>query len=327
MLLPEWAPQSGVMLTWPPPDSDWQPWMPAVEATFAAIVRQIMQYEAVLLIAQDENHQRHIGDLLQPLPNPERLHFQLIPANDSWARDHGPVVVQRQHQLYALDFIFNGWGNKFDAELDNQINAHLARNGIFKSVHWQQEDLILEGGGIETDGAGTLLVTQCVLQHNPQRSQAAITQQLQHALGVSRVVWLTGQLPGDDTDGHIDTLARFCDTQTIVYVEHPQLSQLREQLHALRTLDNQPYRLLPLPSPQPIFNAEQQPLPATYANFLIINQAVLVPVYNDPADATALAQLAQAFPQRRIIPIDCTALIQQYGSLHCVTMQLPAGIL
>lgn len=330
-LLPEWAPQSGILLTWPPPESDFSPWMAAVEANFARITHAILaQGEAVLIICQSPIHRQQILNTLAPLDNPAQLHFEIIPANDCWARDHGPITLRdtATQQLQLLDFIFDGWGGQFDATLDNQINAHLAQHSrFFQRLSWVKEDLVLEGGGIETDGQGTLLTTQCVLAHNPTRSPAEITQHLQRALGVNRVIWLNGQLPGDDTGGHIDTLARFCDPHTILYVEHPALGLLKEQLTALRTLAGEPYRLLPLPAPQPRWNAQQQPLPATYANFLILNQAVLVPTYQDPADAQALTQIAQGFPTRQIIPIDCTALIEQYGSLHCVTMQLPQGII
>ncbi|MBK5941936.1 agmatine deiminase family protein [Halochromatium roseum] len=202
--------------------------------------------------------------------------------------------------------------------------------------HLEPSPLVLEGGAIETDGAGSLLAVRRTIvdpARNPGWSQEAIEAELRERLGVERFLWLEhGQLSGDDTDGHIDTLARYCDPRTICYAasadpsdsDHPALEQLAAELRALRQRNGEPYRLVALPQPAPIYDEDGQRLPAGYANFLIINRAVLVPVYDDPADAIACERLAGCFPGRRIEPVDCRPLIRQGGSLHCITMQLPA---
>ncbi|MDR1610043.1 MAG: agmatine deiminase family protein, partial [Candidatus Symbiothrix sp.] len=198
--------------------------------------------------------------------------------------------------------------------------------------------VVLEGGSIESDGEGTLLTTsRCLLSknRNEYKSKEEIAGYFQMIFGLKRILWLNkGYLAGDDTDSHIDTLARFCDSQTIAYVqctdesdEHfKELSQMERELQKFKTPDGKPYRLIPLPMAEPVYEDDER-LPATYANFLIINGAVLMPGYNSPLDEIARLQLQQAFPDREIISIDCLPLIKQHGSLHCVTMQLPEGFL
>jgi agmatine deiminase len=236
-----------------------------------------------------------------------------------------------------LDFQFNAWGGKYDYKLDNQITTRLQQQGIF-SVPRQSVEFVLEGGSIESDGAGTLLTTRCLLSssRNPGWSQQQIEQELQTELGVKRILWLHhGELAGDDTDAHIDTLARFTSVSQIAYVkcddetdEHfTPLLKMEQELLALRTADGQPYDLVPLPLPDPVYNKQGKRLPATYANFLIINNAVLLPVYDQRKDQLAIDALQNCFPNRDIIAINCLPLIHQFGSLHCVTMQFPAGIL
>jgi agmatine deiminase len=211
--------------------------------------------------------------------------------------------------------------------------------GAFNSISFETIGLILEGGSIESDGKGTILTTaECLLNpnRNPHLSRQEIEEELLSLLGAEEVLWLeNGYLAGDDTDSHIDTLARFAPDDTILYVacddpddEHfESLKAMREELETFRTRDDKPYRLLPLPWPQARHDENGQRLPATYANFLVINGAVLVPTYDDPSDATALKIIAKAFPGRKIIGIDCLPLIEQHGSLHCVTMQMPKGVL
>ncbi|MGH8430707.1 MAG: agmatine deiminase family protein, partial [Solimonas sp.] len=239
-----------------------------------------------------------------------------------------------------LDFVFNGWGGKFEAGLDNQITQRLAEQGLWDTLV-ESIDFVLEGGGIESDGAGTLLTTErCLLAptRNPQYDKAHIELHLKAWFGLKRVLWLQhGDLLGDDTDGHIDTVARFCDAQTIAYqacddVGDPHYNDLKAmevELLALRTLDGEPYRLVPLPLPPAIFDGEQpgqgRRLPAGYPNFLILNGAVLVPTYGVATDEEALRRLRPCFPGREVIGVDCRTLIHQYGSLHCVTMQIPSA--
>nr|WP_242476706.1 agmatine deiminase family protein [Halochromatium glycolicum] len=279
-----------------------------------------------------------------------RIQFALAPSNDTWARDHGPITVidGGTEDRVLVNFGFNGWGGKYPAALDDRITAAIHAAGGFAalttahpnaSAHPRLESspLVLEGGAVESDGAGTLLAVRRTIvdpARNPGWSAAAIEQELRERLGVARILWLEhGQLSGDDTDGHIDTLARFCDPETICYAasddpndpDHASLRLLADELRGLRRQNGAPYRLVPLPQPGPIFDAEGQRLPAGYANFLIINRAVLVPVYRDPADALACERLQQCFTGRRIEPVDCRALIRQGGSLHCITMQLPAA--
>jgi agmatine deiminase len=335
----EWVPQDGVMLTWPNDRGDWAPYLVQVEPVFVAIAREVALRERLIISCYDTEHRQRVRERLQDAGvNMLRVALYAIPANDTWARDHGPITIYTEGTVRLLDFVFNGWGDKYHAELDNEITPRLAAAGAF-SAETNVIDLVLEGGGIETDGAGTLMTTtSCLLAptRNPHLSQGELEDRLRGLLGVDRFLWLNnGHLEGDDTDGHIDTLARFCSVDTIAYqgCDDPQdahfvaLSAMAAELHGLRTRDGQSYRLVALPWPQPKHNMQGQRLPATYANFLIINDAVLVPTYNDPADSGALRALQACFPDRKIIPIDCSALILQYGSLHCVTMQLPRGTL
>ncbi|MGQ0700098.1 MAG: agmatine deiminase family protein [Panacagrimonas sp.] len=334
-LPPEWAPQSAVMMTWPRADGDFSRHFAAVENNFIGIVTAISRFEPV-----------HINYGLDPAPllsrlaaagaNADRVRIHRAESDDVWARDHGPITVVRGNKLVHLDFRFNGWGGKFAAERDDALTRRLAELGAW-SAPVESQDFVLEGGAIEVDGAGTLLTTErCLLAptRNPHLDRAGIEAFLKPRLGVDRVLWLKhGDLIGDDTDGHIDTIARFCDAQTIAYQacedrsdEHfEDLAAMQDELHAFRQCDGSPYRLVPLPMPAPIFDEDGKRLPAGYANFLIINVAVLVPVYGLPQDAEALARLRPCFPDREVVGVDCRWLIQQYGSLHCVTMQIPSA--
>jgi agmatine deiminase len=333
----EWEAQDGVLLAWPHETSDWHPVLDVVEPVFIEIIKQISRFERVLVVAPEVEATRR--KLAAAGVEPERVAIFAIPSNDTWSRDFGPLTVYEDGEPVLLDFGFNGWGLKFAADQDNQITARLQAAGAFGQLERRVPGLILEGGSIESDGAGTLLTTaECLLgpNRNPHLGREGVEAVLRRWLGAERILWLeSGYLAGDDTDSHIDTLARLCPNDTIAYVacndeqdEHyAALRRMEAELRIFRTRDGQPYRLIPLPWPAAKFDEEGERLPATYANFLVINDAVLVPTYQDPNDAAALVAVGQAFPDRAIIGIDCLPLILQHGSLHCVTMQLPKGVL
>ncbi|OLO09051.1 agmatine deiminase [Salinicola sp. MH3R3-1] len=339
-LFPEWHPQDAIQLTWPTPTSDWAPLLEHIEATLEAMVVAITRYQPVLIGVHDEAQHERLSARFQALGvEAERRHLVVVASDDTWARDHGPIAIERNGSIELLDYVFTGWGGKFAAARDDALTRALAAQQVFAAPVVSQ-DLILEGGAIDTDGEGTLLTTSaCLLNpnRNPSLDREAIEDHLAQRLGISRVLWLEhGHLEGDDTDSHIDTLARFCDPATIAYVRcddprdphYEALCAMEAELKAFRREDGSPYRLLPLPWPRACFDPDDgHRLPATYANFLIINGAVLVPTYADAADFRALQVLASAFPDREVIPIDCRAVIRQHGSLHCLTMQLPRGAL
>lgn len=336
----EWASQSAVLLTWPHIHSDWEPWLGQVEPVFVAIAKEVTARERLIVSCYDDTHRRHVEGLLRDAGiDLDRVALYAVPSNDSWVRDHGPITVLRNERPLLLDFSFNAWGRKYAYDLDDAVPARLHAAGAFGATPIEKVNLVLEGGSIESDGEGTLLTTRrCLLspERNPQYTCRDLETIFSRVFGTRRVLWLDkGHLTGDDTDAHIDTLARFCDPHTIAYVqcEEPEdphygpLSKMEAELKAFRDNDGNPYRLVPLPLPAAKYNADGDRLPATHANFLIINGAVLVPVYDDPNDAVALTRLAECFPDREIVPIDGLPLILQYGSLHCVTMQVPAGVL
>lgn len=303
-MLAEWEPQSAVQLTWPHKDTDWAPILPEITAVYEEMKREIESRETVVVVDD-------------------------IPHNDTWARDHGFITVEENGQLILLDFKFNGWGEKFTAELDNDINRQLYEQQLVKGIYESHLDFVLEGGSIESDGKGTIFTTTCCLMaphRNQPLTQQEIEQQLKERIGAERIVWINhGSLIGDDTDGHIDTLVRIAPNDTLLYIgaddEHPDLLLMEQELQQLRTIDGHPYRLLRLPMPRPIYDDGER-LPATYANYLVINGAVLVPTYNQPdLDQEAISTIGKAFPDREIIGIDCRAVIRQHGSLHCCTMQ------
>ena len=259
------------------------------------------------------------------------------PSNDTWARDHGFItLVDDEGHARLLDYCFNGWGEKFPAELDNAINRRLYEEGKVKGEYTDCLDFVLEGGSIESDGKGTVFTTTgCLLapHRNQPMTQADIEERLKQDLHAERIVWIDyGHLTGDDTDGHIDTLVRICPDDTILYVgcedpedeQYKDLQLMKAQLATFRTLEGKPYRLMELPMPRPIYDEGGYRLPATYANFLVINGAVLCPTYDQPdLDAEALRLIGEAFPDREIVGIDCRSVIKQHGSLHCCTMQYP----
>lgn len=329
------------MLTWPGPESDWGDHLPEAEAALATLAAQISRREHVLVSCRDEAHRDHVAALLAAA-GVERaaVSFQFAPANDVWVRDHGPITVLDSGAPLLLDFTFNGWGGKYPAALDNRLTRTLHAAGVFGDVPIESSRFVLEGGSIDSDGEGTLLTTSsCLLGpgRNVGWSRQEIERHLRESLGVDRVLWLDhGWLAGDDTDGHVDMLARFCSADTIAYTacndpadEHyPELDAMAAELAGLRDRDGKPYRLIPLPLPAARHDEDGRRLPASYANFLIVNGAVLVPTYDDDvADAAALAALRKAFPRHDIVPVPAQALIRQYGSLHCATMQLPQGVM
>lgn len=338
-LLPaEWGLQSGVQLTWPHQDTDWAEMLDEVEHCFMNIAREIACRQHLLIVHPRPDEIR--GKLEKAKMPMENIRLIACDTNDTWARDHGAITMLDTDGAHLLDFMFNGWGLKFAADKDNLITRHLVTKAhVLKGQYVNRLGFVLEGGSIESDGRGTLLTTShCLLSpnRNGQMNRIEIEEYLRSTFSLERVLWLEhGYLAGDDTDSHIDTLARFCNADTIAYVQctdssdehYEELKLMEDELKAFRTLDGRPYRLLPLPLPDPIAD-EGQRLPATYANFLILNDAVLYPTYRqDKKDKEAGCILQEAFPGRDIIGIDCCPLIRQHGSLHCVTMQYPAGVM
>ena len=334
VLPPEWAPQTAVMVTWPHENSDWAQDIKAIEHVYLDVARQITRHEHLLIVCRDTAHARGVKQRLAAKGvAPTTVYLACAFTNDTWTRDYGPISVYIDDSPTLLNFRFNGWGSRYKADLDDALNHTLSVHGIFADTPMVGVELILEGGSIDTDGQGTLLTTHSCLRNpnrNPHLAPEEIDRTLMEKLGINRILWLTeGVIIGDDTDGHVDNLARFCDAHTIAYsscgrrndAQFEMLKGVESVLRHFRTRKGNPYRLVPLPLPSALYNSKNQRLPANYVNFLIINNAVLVPQYSDPADAIALHRLNKLFPDRQLIGIDCRPLIKQYGSLHCMTMQ------
>lgn len=333
----EWEPQDAVLLGWPHDGTDWADMLDLIMPVFIHIAVEISRFEMVIIPTPDPDLVR--SQLAEAGAHMDRVRVHALPTNDTWARDFGPITVYQDGLPLLLDYGFNGWGLKFRACDDNQVTARLQAAGAFGGCLREVPGLVLEGGSLESDGAGTLLTTSsCLLEanRNPHLDRGELAARLRRQLGAELVLWLEhGFLAGDDTDSHVDTLARLAPDDRIIYQscddprdEHyAELTAMADELTALRTRQGQSFKLLPLPWPEPCYGADGHRLPATYANFLIVNGAVLAPVYNSPRDDLALAVIRRAFPGREIVAVPCRPLIEQHGSLHCVTMQIPQGVL
>lgn len=334
----EWEPQDGVLLAWPHDGTDWAPILGEVEQTYVALVAAIARFTRALVIAADAGLEARARRLLEGAgARLDRVRFLRAPYDDTWLRDSGPITLVDGARRRLLDFRFTGWGGKFEASRDDRLVERLCAGGWFGRHPRQRIDWALEGGAIDSDGAGTILTTwQCLHQRHPRLSRGELAEVLSGHLHARRVLVLErGWLQGDDTDAHIDTLARFAPCDRIVWqdcdlvadVHHDELRAMGAELATLRTVDGRPYALDALPWARPIHDADGRRLAASYANFLVVDGAVLLPAYGDPADAQALTVLARAFPGRQALAVPCRPLIEQNGSLHCITMQLPRGVL
>lgn len=333
----EWEPQAGVLIAWPHADTDWAPRLADVETTLVALAVAIARFELVVVCVADEALRIHAHRMLLTVGiDTANLRYVEIDYDDTWLRDSGPITLINADNFVLTDFRFTGWGGKFEAAQDDRLIEGLVKRDLFARATHRRIDWALEGGAIESDGAGTILTTwKCLTQRHPEQSRTSMTMQLKQALHADRVLWLEhGYLEGDDTDAHIDTLARFAPDDAIVYQacddesdsHHAELSAMADELASLRTRHGKPYTLHALPWPEPILD-ETRRLAASYANYLIVNGAVLVPAYDRATDAEAARIIGVAHPGREIVSVPCRSLIWQNGSLHCQTMQLPAGVL
>ncbi len=329
----EWEEQSFVQYTFPHKNSDWAYMYAEVENCFVNIINTTAAFVPVLVICHSVDEVKALFKNKTVFP----IYFAQAESNDTWARDHGAISVYEDEKPVLLDFVFNGWGQKFEAGLDNKITERLAQT-VFSGLKIKSLDFVLEGGSIESDGEGTLLTTtECLLSkyRNPDKSKRAISAFLKKQFGVSKILWLDhGYLAGDDTDSHIDTLARICNSNTIAYVKcedeadehYAALVDMEEQLQKFTNAKDEAYNLIALPWPDACFDEDGQRLPATYANFLIVNGAVLVPTYGVTQDEEALHVIQSIFPDRKVVGVNCRPLIEQHGSLHCISMQYTKGV-
>lgn len=334
----EWAPHRGTLLTWPHRPEIWRGVHAQVEQTFAEITRELAEVEEVHLSVPDAAYRDHVAALLRGVgADLGQVVWHLVDSDDVWCRDHGPIFVVRNADapadlpaLAMLDWEFNAWGGKFASGLDNQIPKKLQ---AFFGAPLVSPGLVMEGGSLEVNGCGDLLTTEAVLlndNRNPGHSQAAIQASLRAHLGVQRVHWLGRGLEGDDTDGHIDDIARFVDEKTLVIVapkdkDNPDYQVMQDNLARLGEISDKGglgWRIATLPAPDPIAFLDEH-LPASYANFYIANSKLLVPTFQQPSDAEALAILQALMPQHRVVGIDGRWLVTQYGNIHCVTQQIP----
>lgn len=336
----EWEPQDGVLLAWPHDAEIWgESGLAAVQQTFVELACAIARFEAVVIAAPDP--QPVAAQLEAAGITPGRAILVPVPTNDSWTRDFGPVTILDGGAPHLLDFTFRGWGGKFPAELDDGVTARLREAGVFApGIGYRRTELELEGGAIETDGAGALLVTvRCLCHANRNRGGVAreeMQRRLKNFLGVEQVHWLFyGDLMGDDTDGHVDQMARFAPGGKILYAANPDpadahaesLLKMEVELKLLRDVKGEGYTLVPLALPAAKHDDRGKRLACSYCNYLVINDAVIVPVFDDANDAPALAAIGAAFPGREIIPVNSLPLTREGGAIHCCTMQLPRGTL
>ncbi len=324
----EWHRQDAVLMAFPHEGTDWAKDLKGALTPFVRIASSIAYNEPLIIVCDDAEKTKQLFCEIR------NITFVELPTNDTWARDFGPITVYIDGKRKFLDFTFNGWGGKFESALDNAVTKELVKKGYLYG-DYEKVDFVLEGGSVESDGKGTLLTTsRCLLNpnRNPHMSKTQIEEFLKEKLCLERILWLDyGELEGDDTDAHIDTLARFVDERTIAYVacddpkdsHYKELKKMEEQLKSFHTLEGEPYRLVPLPLPSPKYK-EGRRLPATYANFLITNHALLLPIYSDKKDKKMIELFKTMFPSREVIPIECSKLIEQGGSLHCATMQIPS---
>ncbi|QIL20586.1 agmatine deiminase family protein [Thermomonas sp. HDW16] len=337
----EWESQAAILIAWPNAETDWAQRLAEVEETYIALVAAITRFQPVVICVADDDVETYAEMRLRSNRiDMDRVRFVTVPYDDTWLRDSGPISLRNGNGFRLLDFRFTGWGGKYGASDDDRLVERLTAQDVFTTQDRQTIDFALEGGAIETDGEGTLLTTwQCLHERHPDASREELTDKLAAWLKQDRVLWLNhGALEGDDTDAHIDTLARFAARDAIVFQacddatdsHYADLKAMADEIAALRTRDGKPYRLFPLPWAKPVIDigtdGNPRRLAASYANFLIVNGAVLMPAYGDEADAAAAAVLAVAFPDREIVQVPCRPLIWQNGSLHCITMQLPEGL-
>ena len=333
----EWEPQAAVLIAWPHAGTDWAERLDVVESTYIALAAAVTRFQPLIIVVADASLRAHVTAKLQATSaDLSHIRFVELPYDDTWLRDSGPITLRGGDHFQLTDFRFTGWGGKFGAEQDDALIAGLVEAGVFGSAAHKRIDWALEGGGIESDGIGTILTTwRCLVQRHPEQSREQMSAILQESLQAKRVLWLDyGYLEGDDTDAHIDTLARFAPGDGIVYqacndpsdVHHDELQRMGSELAALRATDGKPYTLHPLPWARPIVDEERR-LAASYANYLIVNGAVLMPAYGDAADDEAARIIGEAHPGRVVVQVPCRPLIWQNGSLHCITMQLPAGLI
>ncbi len=334
----EWEPQSAVLVAWPHAGTDWAERLGAVDSTYVALVGALARHGQVLVcVGQGALREHAMAKLAAARVDLDHVRFITIDYDDTWLRDTGPITLVGADGYILNDFRFTGWGGKFEATRDDALAEGLVDQGLFvANARHRPIDFALEGGAIESDGAGTLLSTwTCLHLRHPDKTRAEIEAVFAETLGATRVLWLEhGYLEGDDTDAHIDTLARLAPDNTILYQScddpadshHAELARMAEEIAALRTADGRPWRTVALPWAQPILDSGRR-LAASYANYLVTDHAVLVPAYGDAADAEAARRIGAAHPGRVVESIPCRPLIWQNGSLHCVTMQLPKGVL
>lgn len=335
----EWERVGAVLVAWPHADTDWAYMLDDVDRCYVRLVETLTRHTNVLVVTPD--HTRLMPLLLDSDIDFGRIQWVTCPTNDTWTRDYGPIITTTGPDDWQInDFKFNGWGLKFAADKDNLVTGRMCADGALLGQYENHLGFVLEGGSVESDGNGTVMTTsRCLFSpnRNGDLDKAEIERKLAETLGTERVLWVDhGALEGDDTDSHIDTLARFAPHDTIVYVacddtadaHYESLRRMKAQIETFTTPSGQAYRLIALPMPDAIFDNDGNRLPATYANFLIVNRVVLMPTYRQPEkDAMAVEALRAAFPGYEIVGVDCTELIYQHGSLHCATMQLPYEIL
>lgn len=325
-LIAEFEEQSFTQIIFPHAKSDWAEYLQEAQETFINIINAITKYQECLVVCDDSQ------SVKSRFSDTQNLYFVEYETNDTWARDCSALCIEEDNTTKMLDFTFTGWGEKFEASKDNAMSSAIKR---CYDKELKKVDLILEGGAVETNGVDTILTTsECMLNKNRNASlkKDQMTKKLQEEFGMSRILYLNhGYLAGDDTDSHVDTLARFIDENTIMYVQcndesdehYKELKLMQEELQAFsQTYD---FKLIPLPMSDACY-FEGERLPATYANFLFVNGAVLVPIYGVKQDEEALEIFRKTFPTKEIVGINCFSLIKQHGSLHCVTMNFAAGV-
>ncbi|TQR29527.1 agamatine deiminase [Campylobacter sp. MIT 99-7217] len=312
--LAEWSKQELLMLALPHEKTDWKPYLDEILSAYKEFINAVICFQKVLLIGNDEHFYK------ANFKDDERVEFFQCPINDTWIRDFGAIDIMQDDRLVSLNFHFNAWGNKFQSDLDDKVNSKLFKDKFQSKLI--DVDMVLEGGSIDFNGDGIMLTSEyCLLNENRNAhlSKVQIEDKLKQIFNLKQIIWLKhGFIKGDDTDRHIDTLARFISKDTIVHCvcEDKEDEHYEELLKMKEELSKTGFKLLELPLPKALFY-EGKRLGATYANFVFVNDALILPVYADENDELVIKRLAKALPQRKIVPIDARVFLRQNGSLHC----------